>query len=206
MASGDSIERILANMRAHGLEPDRLRHVFLTHYHIDHMGGLASWQDRYQLVASIGAEAVDAVESGDTEQTGFALAQAKGLYPAHYEFRPARIADPLTGGETRRVGLAEIEFIPTPGHCRGHGTYRLRGSSATALFTGDCVFHGGRISLLNTADTDLAAYRDSILRLAELEFDALLPGHGALCVRDGEDHVALAAAAFRELSLPPNHS
>jgi hypothetical protein len=66
------------------------------------------------------------------------------------------------------------------------------------------VFHGGKVSVLNTDDTDLPAYRESIWRLERLEFDALLPGHGALCVRDGMDHIALAATAFRELNLPPN--
>jgi glyoxylase-like metal-dependent hydrolase (beta-lactamase superfamily II) len=206
MASGDSIERIVANIRSDGLDPARLGKVLITHYHVDHAGGLAVWQQRHGVLAAVGDAGASAVESGDVDATGFAMAQRAGIYPADYELRPATVHDRLAGGDVSRVGAVEVEVVATPGHCAGHTAYRVVGRSRTHLFTGDCVFAGGTISLLNTADSDLAAYRDSVLRLDQLDFDALLPGHGSVCLRDAHQHVATAAAAFRSLNLPRNRT
>lgn len=202
MASGDSIERIEANMRGDGLDPDRLEWAFITHYHVDHVGGLSAWQETHDVRGAIGVAAAAAVESADVEATGFRLARKAGVYPSDYVFRPGRIDRPLRHGEVIEVGELTVEFVATPGHCAGHGCYLVSGRGRRHLFTGDCVFHGGKIALLNTDDSDLRAYRSTVLHLATLEFDAMLPGHGALAVDGGKDHVDKAAAAFRTLSVP----
>lgn len=201
MASDDSIDRITATMAADGLDPARLSTVFITHYHVDHAGGLADWQDRLGLTAAVDRQVAGAVEAADGEANGFFLAQASGGYPADYELRPARVQDPLEPGAVRTVGRLMVRQVPTPGHCAGHSAYLVEGRHRS-LFTGDCVFHGGLILLLNTVDSDLAAYRESIFALEELDFEAFYPGHGGLAVTGGQDHVRWAADGFRTLSLP----
>jgi len=39
-------------------------------------------------------------------------------------------------------------------------------------------------------------------RLSTLQFDALLPGHLSISLRNGKRHVDVAASAFRSLGLP----
>lgn len=204
MASDGSIDRIAGTMRADGLDPDRLSRIFVTHYHVDHCGGLAAWQDRFGVTAAADASVAPAIERADQDANGFALAVRAGAYPPDYELRPAAVADPLEHGAVRSVGRLTVRQVPTPGHCTGHSAYQVDGRSSVSLFSGDCVFHGGEVLVLNTADSDLAAYRESIFRLDALEFDALFPGHGALALTRGTTHVARAAAAFRTLNLPKN--
>ena len=45
--AGLEVERIVANIRADGLDPGRLKYVLLTHAHSDHAGGCKFWKDRY---------------------------------------------------------------------------------------------------------------------------------------------------------------
>ena len=134
MARVGSLERICDNIRADGLDPDRLTRVFVTHYHIDHVGGLAAWQERHDLVASTGTEAAAAVESADVEATGFRAAQQSGLYPLDYEFLPAKVQDPMADGDVRRVGDVAVEAVASPGHSHGHLAFRVAGRARTHLF------------------------------------------------------------------------
>jgi len=48
------------------------------------------------------------------------------------------------------------------------------------------------------------AYSQSTLKVAKLDFDALIPGHLQICLRFGKEHVAKAAEAFKQLGMPPN--
>lgn len=203
MAADNSIARITRNMESDGLRPERLEKVFISHYHVDHVGGLRAWLEQTHLrSAAIGADAAEAVEQANVDATGFRLACESEVYPPEYELHPASIDDPLRDGDVREVGDLTVQFISTPGHCNGHGCYLVIGRGRRYLFTGDCVFHGGEIALLNTADSDVAAYRSSVLRLESLQFDSLLPGHGALALEGGMHHIKIAADAFRTLLLP----
>jgi len=44
---GYSINKIEDNIRSLGFEPAQVRHVVATHCHIDHIGGLAAFKERY---------------------------------------------------------------------------------------------------------------------------------------------------------------
>ncbi|MFT5223589.1 MAG: glyoxylase-like metal-dependent hydrolase (beta-lactamase superfamily II), partial [Glaciecola sp.] len=54
-----SIEHLLAGLRAHGLDPDDLAHLVLTHIHLDHAGGAgdvaAAFPHATIVVSEIGA-------------------------------------------------------------------------------------------------------------------------------------------------------
>jgi len=44
---GYGIDRIEENVRSLGFEPAGVWHIIATHCHIDHIGGLAAWKERY---------------------------------------------------------------------------------------------------------------------------------------------------------------
>jgi glyoxylase-like metal-dependent hydrolase (beta-lactamase superfamily II) len=201
MGTGDSIDRILANIKADGLDCSKIKYIFLTHYHIDHCGGLAEWQERMPIKAFIAAEAVNTISAGSDDRNGLALAKKEGVYPADYLYRAAVIDQGLLTGDSFKVGSLNLSFISTPGHCDGHSSYLLHGER-NYLFTGDCLFAGGKIAISNTADCSIDKYRKTILAMSQLEFDALLPGHGSLVLSGGKAHLEIAIAAFNSLTLP----
>ena len=55
------------------------------------------------------------------------------------------------------------------------------------------MFWGGAIILQNVPDANLQLYAASMNMSVELEFDALLPGHHMISLRNGRRHVEAAA-------------
>ena len=103
-----------------------------------------------------------------------------------------------------RSAACRVRYLATPGHCAGHGSYLVTGGERTYLLAGDAVFHSGKLFLQGIPDCDLQASLASVRRLAGLEFEALLPGHGAIALHDGGTHVGAALATIDRLGVPPN--
>ena len=200
-----SLSEMESNIRSHGFDPEDVETAFITHYHSDHAGGGHLIRDRWEARLAVSSDAVAVLEAGDEEANGLAAAREAGIYPDDTRFHPTPIDDSLSDGDVRRVGSATFEFMATPGHCAGHGSYLLTsGSGATALFTGDSLFWAGRILLQSVPDCDLQKSLASIERMAATSFEAFLPGHGALTVANGQAHVAMAKAEIDNLGVPKN--
>lgn len=72
------------------------------------------------------------------------------------------------------------------------------------LFSGDCLFAGGRVSLQALHDCRLDRYADTVIDLAGRDIDALLPGHGDAELSGAGRDIHRAAQSFRRLVPPPN--
>ncbi|MBV9281048.1 MAG: MBL fold metallo-hydrolase [Chloroflexi bacterium] len=197
-------DAILDNVRSLGCDAGRIRHVFVTHAHADHVGGAAGLVDRLGARVYLSEVERPAVESGDEVAIGLEKARRIGVYPADYRLRPCTIDVPLRGGERLRCGDLVVRVIATPGHSAGSVCYLVDTEDGRALFTGDTVFHEGRISLLVAPGSDLLAMADSVASLGRLGVDALLPGHGLFCLAGGQEHIDLAIRAFDTLLPPPS--
>ena len=93
-------------------------------------------------------------------------------------------------------------MIPTPGHSRGSVCFRVEAEEGAALFAGDTVFAGGRISLIVAPGVDLLALQESVATLQGLNVASLLPGHGIFPLEGGQEHIDQAIEAFATM-LPP---
>jgi hydroxyacylglutathione hydrolase len=202
LGTAASRRAVLGHMASEGVDPSWVTTLMLTHYHPDHAGGAGAWKDELHLEVLAGAGSVAALESADMIATGLQAAQDMGLYDSGYELQPVTVGRALADGDQAEIGSLRVTFISTPGHCHGHGCYLVEGGRTTYLFSGDCVLHDGSIILQNIPDCDIAAYANSISRLADLEFDALLPGHGPVSLTDGKQHVLKARTAFGGVGLP----
>jgi hydroxyacylglutathione hydrolase len=204
MAADDSMERILGNVRAEGLDSGKITKVIVTHYHMDHAGGAAQFRERLGVEVVAPVDAAPALRTGDERAVALDVAKAAGFYAADYRFEPVEVAHEVREGDRIPVGNLELEVFETPGHCDGHVSLFLRGRERRYLFAGDAVFSGGRVVLQNIHDCSIQKSAASIAKLAQLEFDALLPGHAAISLQGGMRHVAIANAACQSLFVPKN--
>jgi glyoxylase-like metal-dependent hydrolase (beta-lactamase superfamily II) len=197
-------ETILATIADDGLDTARISKLILTHYHADHAGGAADFRDRLGIDVVASELAARTLETGDEEAISLPFAKAAGFYPKDYVYRPCPVRTILGDGQTIEVGRLKVTAFDTPGHCRGHLSLLVEGGDRTYLIAGDLVFFGGTIIAQNIHDCSIQEYGASVKRMAGVPFDALLPGHLSISLRDGKRHVDLAAAAFGQLLIPRN--
>lgn len=181
-------------------DPEALQGCLVTHYHADHCG--ASGRVRGLDLPVYGSpETVMALSEADQERTQVRAASRIGLYPHNFVL-PA--ADLLPAPKAMHCGAFRLEVIETPGHCDGHLAFLVAIDARRILFSGDCIFAGGRVSLQAIPDCRLDRYAESIFSLATNHVDSLLPGHGAMVLDEAQRDIETAASSFRRLVPPPN--
>jgi hydroxyacylglutathione hydrolase len=195
-------DRILDNVRSLGYEPERIRHIFLTHAHADHAGGAASLAERLGAQVYLSELEREALATADEEALGLSIARRNGFYPEDYRLHPCKVDVTLRGDERLRCGDLELVVIPTPGHSTGSVCFLVDTGEGAALFAGDTVFAGGRISLIVAPGSDLLAMQVSVAHLGGLNVASLLPGHGIFPLKEGQEHIDQAIEAFSTM-LPP---
>ena len=200
---GRGSDRWLGNV-AEIVDPKYLAGVLITHYHADHAGG-ASAARAAGLSVFASPVAVEAITRGDQEVTQLAAARRAGVYPSDFVVPPADGLTPIGSGRTT-YGSLTVQTIEAPGHCDGHLVFALHRPTGLALFTGDTVFPGGRVSIQAIPDCRLDRYAQTIRQLAELPIAALYPGHGPADpdARSARAGVRQAAEIFATLQPPPN--
>ncbi|MDO8614121.1 MAG: MBL fold metallo-hydrolase [Dehalococcoidia bacterium] len=191
-------ETILKALRHLGGKPKDLRHIAVTHHHADHCGSLAALAEATGAATYI--HRLDApIVAGDQPRPGPNPASMAGKVlgplimrlPANNP-RPVRVAHELEGGE-ELPAAGGLSVVFTPGHTAGHVSY-LWPRHGGVLFAGDAAGNlFGRLGKpLGMFTEDMAQAKESIRKLAELEFDAACFGHGGAL--KGKAH-----AAFRRL-------
>ncbi|MCA9860551.1 MAG: MBL fold metallo-hydrolase [Thermomicrobiales bacterium] len=197
-------EQILANIAEDGVDPDKISTLLLTHYHADHAGGAADFHNRLGVEVLGSPLTIATLAIGDEEQISLPFAKSSGFYPADYVFEPCPGRGTLTEGATFNVGELAVTVYETPGHSDGHVSLLVSGHDRTYLIGGDLIFYGGTIIAQNIPDCSIQNYAASTLKMAEVDFDALLPGHLTISLSNGKRHVDQAAAQFRQLMIPRN--
>lgn len=163
--AGRSARRILQNIKEAGLDPQKTAKLFLTHCHIDHIGGAPFFKK--ELGCSLYIHELDAaaVESGDPILT------AANWYEC--EFPPTRMDEKLSGAEGfLEAGGQKLHWVHTPGHTPGSVCFYLDRAGTRVLFGQD--IHG---PFLPSFKSDIGRWRESMEKLIALEADILCEGH-----------------------------
>jgi glyoxylase-like metal-dependent hydrolase (beta-lactamase superfamily II) len=158
---GDEPDRLLRALDATGAT---LEAIWLTHSHMDHVGGIAGILRRHDVPVLVHPSG-KAVYDGAAEHARYFGLEIEQPPPA---------TGSLSEGDTVSVGDTHFQVIHTPGHEPGHVVIHGNG----VAFVGDCLFAGsvGRTDLPLASGPELAR---SLRRIAELGDDVkIYPGHG----------------------------
>lgn len=170
--NGDSWPEIERNMRMWSLDSSRISTVLLTHPHYDHANAAHLLKARnVQIIAH--SYTADALRTGDERCCGF-------LY--HRSFVPVEPDCMVEDGDTLTFGTITVQCLHLPGHTLGCTAFLVSWNDNRVLFSGDVIgtLGYGHFGWSGSIDFDRKAYLQSLRRLAKLDFDVMLPGHG-LC-------------------------
>jgi glyoxylase-like metal-dependent hydrolase (beta-lactamase superfamily II) len=132
----DVNETAIRQVETLGYDPAEVKHIFITHMHLDHAGGL---YDFPSAIVHIFADELEACLHPRTPMEWFAYR------PEHRIHSPMWQPHQLQGDEwfglncapPIRVGEAEFVMIPLTGHARGHCGVALRLNDRWLLHCGD---------------------------------------------------------------------
>lgn len=173
------IEHCIQSM---GKSLNDVQQIFITHCHVDHIGGLAALQQKINVPTY--AHRLDAaVMRGDSAQT-FARPQDLPL-PLRLilPFMPAaldvvRVDVALNGDETLEAILPGAKVIHLPGHSFGQAGLWLENEKT--LLAGDAMMHypWGLRMPFRMVSPDWNAAKASIRKIADMNVQNLGVGHG----------------------------
>lgn len=201
--TGLSENAILRHIEGCGFDPGRVTRLLLTHLHADHSGGAAKLRRATGARTAVLSASAGVLEAAEEEKIDLPRAIAAGFYPSDYRWEACPVDDALRDGQQLALGRYQVTVLHTPGHSAYDTCYLFdAGDGVPFLFSGDTVFHGGRISILSTRDFHLQQLASSMDRLAAVSFGTMLPGHGLPVLGNGPDHVRTARDIFARLGVP----
>jgi len=162
---GGDIEHVLAVAAEREAE---IEHIFLTHGHIDHVGGTALLAER--TGAPIEGPHIDDkfwIDGIEEQGERFGFEGAASFTPDRW----------LEGGDTASFGNVTLDVVHCPGHTPGHVIFHHPGMKLAQV--GDVLFQGsiGRSDLpKGDHETLLRSIRERLWPLGD--DTTFIPGHG----------------------------
>lgn len=158
----DSEDQIEAALGALGLGWDAVAHVIVTHLHGDHAGSLP------------------AVLNAAADATGYAGTADLGGIASPRELVAVNDGDQVF----------DLDIIGTPGHTAGHVS--VHDAVGGIFVAGDAIngAGGGVVGPNQQFTPDMVLANESVARIAQLEFETILFGHGEPVLAAGSAQVA----------------
>jgi glyoxylase-like metal-dependent hydrolase (beta-lactamase superfamily II) len=165
-----------------GIELSTIKRIIMTHIHLDHIGCLSEilkqipWAELW-----VHCLEADLLEQGD-ERAVYGMDAFRGFCQERFDLQPGafkfEVKRKLQEGDTLDLGDMAWEVIHIPGH--SVGSIGLYHRSMKILIPGDVVYADHAIGRFDLYSADASELKESLMRLAQLEVDILLPGHNQI--------------------------
>jgi len=182
-----STPRVVELVRRLGRSVDEITTVVITHNHFDHIAGLPDLLKLTEVkviahaAGLVGADAYAPYPEGIRR-----MLRVPFLNPLRRRFvlGESDVDVQLTGGEVLNL-LGGLQVIHTPGHTPG--SICLYSPQRRLVFVGDAMRRHRRSLELpaKPVSTDLVQAVDSLRKIAELDFDVMVFGHGRPVTEEG---------------------
>ena len=176
---GSTLPVLLEQIKAHGFAPEDIKHVFVTHIHLDHAGAAGWWA---QQGATVYVHPRGAQHLIDPSKLMASAAQVYGdrldslwgqMLPA-----PADKVVVLKDGESVKIGKTKFIALDTPGHAKHHHAFLCGDVCFTGDVAGVRLDQSGYLSVAAAPPQfDPVAYSQSIAKLDELHLSKLYLTH-----------------------------
>jgi len=165
-----------------GIDLEDIKRVIMTHTHFDHIGCLAEILKKIPSAELwIHALEADPLEKGD-ERTIYGMDMFKEMCRMQYRIKEGafkfKVNRKLQGGDSLNIGKMTWEVLHIPGHSMGSIALYCR--EKKTLIPGDTVYADYAIGRFDLHGANASDLKNSLMRLAELEVDTLLPGHNQI--------------------------
>ena len=182
-------------IRKMGIGLEDIKRIIMTHTHLDHIGCLAEIREQIPWAELwVQVQEADPLEQGD-ERTVYGMDMFRDMCRKQYDLKPGaftfKVDNKLQGGEKLDIGGMVWEVVHIPGH--SPGSIALYHRTKKVLIPGDMVYADYAIGRFDLHGADGPELKNSLMRLAELEVDILLPGHNRT-VKDLPDDYILKTA------------
>lgn len=158
---GDEPERLIALVEESAAE---LEGIWLTHAHLDHIGGIAGVRRRWPVPVHLHPLDLPLFARGATQAAMYGIPFEQPDAPEHA----------LADGQQLSVGALRFDVMHLPGHSPGHVIFRGQHD----IIGGDLLF-AGSIGRTDLPGSDPARMQASLGRVAQLPPELRVhPGHG----------------------------
>lgn len=189
---------LLDGLNALGYAASDIRHVFVTHIHLDHAG--AAWR-LAERAATIYVHPKGAPHLVDPSKL---WASATRIYGDQMEalwgqmgYVPEGQIEILQDGDTVRIGEVAIQALETPGHAYHHHAYRIGDMLIGGDITGVKIGRGPVLPPCPPPEIHIELWRESLAKLRTLNLRRIYLTHFGQ-TEDVEAHLSALEAKLLE--------
>jgi hydroxyacylglutathione hydrolase len=178
-----------------GVKLSSIKRVIMTHTHLDHIGCLAEILKEIPA-AELWIHTLEAepIEQGD-DRPVYGMQMFKQMCQTQYRLKDDAfkftVHRRLQGAETLEIGDMHWDVVHIPGHSMGG--IALYHKDKGILIPGDVIYADYAIGRFDLHGADASQLKDSLMKLADMNVNILLPGHNRIVKNVAKGYVLQTA-------------